>query len=378
MTRVLIPTYLKDIHATVVGEGLRALGHEAVLWHGADFPTRQVASMSLAPDGEVSWEVSGSELNLSSAEPFDVVWFRRPVFDPVLPEDMHPGDREVAARECREFSRGLWNFVSPSAFWVNPPGIRQRATVKALQLSEAAALGLKIPPTLISNDPERIRGFLERYPGEAIYKPFLAALWTAEETASYLFTSDVTVDDLPEDEVLRLTAGIFQQRIPKACELRITYMGDFAVPAKLLSQQVEVSKADWRAAMLNLPIEPTEISADLDRRCRALMRRLGLVFGCFDFIVTPQGEPVFMEINEMGQFLWIEEINPEIKMLDSFCKFLIHGRPDFHWSSTRDALTYLEFRDPGLRRQEEHDAVVHVSRPAIWAVDDCADGKTVG
>ncbi len=236
MSRILIPTYLKDIHATVVADALRTLGHEAVTWHGADYPTRQLASMSFSPGGQVSWEVSGSEVDFSSAAPFDVVWYRRPVFDPVLPDDMHAGDRLVAERECQEFVKGLWRFVSPAAFWVNPLESRYRSTLKALQLAEAASLGFTTPETLMSNDPARIRRFLDQYPGEVIYKPYLAALWTTETSASYLFASDVTPDDLPEDDVLRLTAGIFQRRVAKAYELRITYMGDHAVPAKLLSQ----------------------------------------------------------------------------------------------------------------------------------------------
>jgi hypothetical protein len=33
-----------------------------------------------------------------------------------------------------------------------------------------------------------------------------------------LLTSEVSVDDLPEDEILRLTPGIFQARIDKAHE----------------------------------------------------------------------------------------------------------------------------------------------------------------
>jgi glutathione synthase/RimK-type ligase-like ATP-grasp enzyme len=31
-----------------------------------------------------------------------------------------------------------------------------------------------------------------------------------------------------------------------------------------------------------------------------------LNFGCFDFIVTPEGEYVFLECNPNGQWLWIE------------------------------------------------------------------------
>ncbi len=53
------------------------------------------------------------------------------------------------------------------------------------------------------------------------------------------------------------------------------------------------------------------------------MKKLGLVFGCFDFIVTPDNEYYFLEVNEQGQFLWIEEVNPDIKILDAFVNLLI-------------------------------------------------------
>lgn len=53
------------------------------------------------------------------------------------------------------------------------------------------------------------------------------------------------------------------------------------------------------------------------------MANLGLVFGCIDIIVTLNGEYCFLEVNEMGQFLWIERANPEIRILDAFCDFLL-------------------------------------------------------
>ena len=59
------------------------------------------------------------------------------------------------------------------------------------------------------------------------------------------------------------------------------------------------------------------------------MASLGLKFGCFDFIVTPDGEYVFLEVNEAGQFLWIEGHCPELKMLSEFCHFILRegGQP---------------------------------------------------
>jgi len=61
------------------------------------------------------------------------------------------------------------------------------------------------------------------------------------------------------------------------------------------------------------------------------MRKMGLVFGSLDFIVTPNDEYIFLEVNEQGQFLWMEEYNLDFKMLDIFVNFLVSGTRKFEW-----------------------------------------------
>jgi glutathione synthase/RimK-type ligase-like ATP-grasp enzyme len=370
MTCVLIATYPSDIHATVVADALIARGHEVVLWQGTDFPTRQQASFSIKDGSEVSWEISGTRVQVSSRTDIDVVWFRRPVTEPVLPGDMHPGDRIVAQRECSIFSRNLWQLIAPHAFWVNPLASRQRSNAKTVQLQEAVNVGLKVPPTLCSNDPKKIRAFLDRYEGEAIYKPFYPAQWVKEEGSALIFTTDVGLADLPEDEVLRLTPGIFQRRIEKDHELRITCMGEHLVVAKLLSQESPGARLDWKLAFSDLRVVPGAIPTEVERACKALLRRLGIVFACLDMIVTPEGEHVFLEVNEMGQFLWVEELNPDLRLLDPFCEFLIQGREDFSWCRSSDNLRFIDFRDAAEEKQREVYSHLHVEKPAHFAVRD--------
>ena len=85
---------------------------------------------------------------------------------------------------------------------------------------------------------------------------------------------------------------------------------------KIDSQKHEMAKADWRyAPTKQLILEQVALPDEIDQKCRALMKQLGIVFGCFDFIVTPVDEYYFLEVNEQGQFLWIEDVNPDIKML---------------------------------------------------------------
>ncbi len=379
MTRILIPTFLRDIHATAVAMVLRRRGHDVVVWHGADFPTRQHGSITLSAAGELRWELTGPDLELPGG-PFDVVWNRRPSM-PVLPPDLPipEEDRYVAQRECAAFDRALWRLVDPGAFWVNTVEGRARANVKPLQLREAAAVGLRIPPTLISNDPGKIRRFLDRHEEEVIFKPFVPTHWDRGELGvAFSFASSVRLADLPEDEVLRLTPGIFQPRIPKDHELRLTCMGDRLVAARLRSQELAVSTVDWRNAFNRLPVEPTAVADDLAEKCRRLMEKLGIVFGCIDLIVTPAGEVVFLEVNEMGQFLWLDEWNSELNTLAPFCEFLAQGRTDFAWSPGADDPRFVDLIDEALRIQEEIDAQAHVERPHHFLAQEAVAGGSAG
>lgn len=368
MVRVLVPVYTGDIHGKAVSRALRTKGHEAVLFYGADYPTRQLASISLSEGDGVSWKAAGAGLDIAD-EKLDVVWYRRPMA-PVLPAEMHPGDREVAMRECQSFVRGFWHLVAPGAVWINPLRGRERAHSKILQLSEALKLGMKIPPTLCSNDPDEIRRFLDKYPGQAIYKSFLPSQWAMKENqVALVFTTEVTPDDLPYDHMLRLSPGIFQRKVEKAYELRVTYMGDYAVAARMDSQENPETVLDWRHASTDVRITPTTLPEEVDHACRRLMKELGIVFGCFDFIVTPENEYIFLEVNEMGQFLWVEEVNPDIPLLEDFCNFLIHGWLDADWKTPSDRVRFADFMDESPDEIEEEERL-HVAKPDYHTVTD--------
>lgn len=347
MARILIATYPKDVHALEVALALEDRGHEPVLWYGSDFPTVQSASIDIRGE-EMGWEISGPDV-AKEQPPFDVVWLRR-VTPPVLPRDLHPGDRPVAERECGDFVGGLYHLAAPQAFWVNPLASRPRADLKAVQLLAAARAGLAVPPTLMSNDPEKIRRFLEEFRGRAIYKPFYPAQWEAGDQVAVLLTSEVTADELPDDETLRLTPGIFQARIDKAHELRVTVLGHHAVAARLRSQEAEATRLDWRAAGSQLRVEPDCLPREVEAACLRLMRNLGIVFGCFDFIVTPAGEHVFLEVNPSGQFLWVEEANPDLLLLAPFVDFLLSRRLDFRWQPGPGAIRHAGYHSATLDR----------------------------
>jgi len=370
MTRILIPTYVNDIHARAVEVALERKGHPSSLWFGADFPSRQTSSIVLDPDRGLGWEIRGPAEDLLDT-PFDVVWYRRPT-EPELPDELelHPGDRYMAQRACNAHYRALWEVIAPDAFWVNPRPEGQRASAKPLQLREAVRAGLTIPPTLCSNDPERIRAFLRRHAGEAVYKPFYSAQWRTQEGTALVFTSEIGVDDLPDDDLLQVSSGIFQRKVAKDYELRILYLGGWFFNTRLLSQDHPDARLDWKLAGQHLEVQPApKLPAAVERGCRQLMDGLGLVFGCLDFVVTPEGEHVFLEVNEMGQFLWLEEYNPELPVLDTFCEFLLRGREGFDGEPASNPVRFDQVYDETMARIER-DRVLHQPRTFRHAADD--------
>jgi glutathione synthase/RimK-type ligase-like ATP-grasp enzyme len=367
MSRILIASYAGDYHSTVVAMALRQKGHEPVLWYAPDFPTMQHGTIEIEGPA-YSWSVVGEELDERSTA-FDVVWFRRPSA-PIVSADLHPGDRHIAERACAAFYRALWNLVAPDAFWVNPPSSRN-ADIKPLQLIEAARVGFSIPPTLCSNDPARIRAFLDRYRGETVYKSFGPAVWETEGGVAQLFTSPVGHDDLPDDDLLQASVGMFQRRIAKKYELRVTAIGERLFAAKLHSQQNELAREDWRRAFKTLQLEATELPAEVSEKCIAVMKRLGLLFGCFDLIVTNDDEYVFLEVNPMGAFLWLEENDPSLLVTDAFCELLIQRTAQFQWTAASAGIRYAELRDAAVASCAEAERR-HVKRVDTRVVKDNA------
>ena len=54
----------------------------------------------------------------------------------------------------------------------------------------------------------------------------------------------------------------------------------------------------------------------------AFAQKSGIVFGSFDFAVDRDGGWWFFEVNEQGQFLWLDDLNPELHLQEKFLAFL--------------------------------------------------------
>ncbi|WP_025385054.1 hypothetical protein [Legionella oakridgensis] len=330
--KFLILTEPDDTHAVIVKIALEKIGHHVRLLFTADQPTKQKNSVFIDNDS-YQWKSTDKHGTILDHD-YDVVWWRR-VRKPYLPEKIiHPEDYKFAIRENNLFYESLTNNIAPNAWWINAKEASIRANSKLLQLRIASQCGMLIPTTLCSNDPNDIRYFLLKHEKDGvIYKPLCSNFWFEEKQVKIAYTSKITFLDLPNNKLLQLLPGIFQREIKKKYELRITCFGDYIIAAKLNSQIHPEGRIDWRAIPEGkMNIEPYNLPHDISNKIREFMRRIGIIFGSFDFIVTHDDKYIFLEVNEQGQFLWIEEYNSNFRMLDIFINFIINRSRNFVWN----------------------------------------------
>ncbi|MGH3803517.1 MAG: ATP-grasp ribosomal peptide maturase, partial [Pseudonocardiaceae bacterium] len=56
------------------------------------------------------------------------------------------------------------------------------------------------------------------------------------------------------------------------------------------------------------------------------LQRLGLTFGAFDFVVTPDDQWVMLECNPAGQWLWLQD-ETGVEIAKGIADLLVSGEP---------------------------------------------------
>lgn len=327
---VLIHSTTDDLHADAVRWGLERIGQPFIFWPSGRFPLEQALSARLDPGGETfSLDLAGETVDLAGVA---TVWNRRRG-RPAMSPKLDARDLGFAAEQSRQHLDAFLSAACPDALWVNGVEAARAEVNKILQLRLARQIGFAVPATLCSNAPDEIRDFFREHRGDVVYKTYKLGAWADKAGGGRLrvnYTTAVTAQSLEDGEALAVAPGIFQERVEKAFEVRTTIMGQADFSVRIEPADEAGSAIDWRVQPHDrLQLLPFAIPATIKAQCLGYMRAANLRFASFDFIVTPDGVFCFLEVNQMGQFLWKEEKVPELPMLDAMCAFLASGTPDF-------------------------------------------------
>ncbi|MGC0334816.1 ATP-grasp ribosomal peptide maturase [Streptomyces sp. SAI-170] len=233
------------------------------------------------------------------------VYYRRPT--PYSERYCHlpAQQRDFAAAEARHGLGGILNHLH-GATYVNHPGAVTAADFKPAQLQIAVQLGLIIPPTLVTNDVAQARKFAADH-GPVIYKTFRGLPRDEDGHTGAIWAQRVDPDTF--DDSLAVTAHLLQVEIPKAGDVRVTVVGK-----KVFAQQIAAPDGalDWRRGDWDqLQHAPVTVPSAVEAALHSYLAAFGLVFGCFDFALTGDGDDpadwVFIECNPNGQWGWLPD-----------------------------------------------------------------------
>jgi hypothetical protein len=289
-----IVTASEDLHAHIISAELRARGHEVSMVLSDRMPG--CGGLSWNSDRPTSGLVRTASGRRIAPADLDVTWWRR-AGNTLVPERVVDNQaRQYVGAAGSAAASGLWR-TTMRGRWVSDPDATRNAENKIVQLRAAIDAGLAVPRTLISQDPDDIRDFAASLGRQRMIAKAVTAIRDLGLAAGI-----VTDAMLRDDAALAVTPTIYQELVPGTRHLRVCCFGRRVVAASIDAQQL-----DWRYER-GTRIRPYLTEPDLDRRLVDVTKQLGLRMGIFDLKLGPDEEPVWLEINPQGQFLFLEAL----------------------------------------------------------------------
>ena len=320
----LILSNAHDYHAVAVKWALQKLGCEAILWDGIG--ESEGAHVTFVPNR------IGSSINLGGRkfDSFASAWFRRQT--PSRPiRDVHPDSKTFVENELLNCHESLCVAVESISDFLIGGRSSRCASSKVRQLEVALAVGLSVPATIVSNDYPDVVRFAKEH-DQILVKHFLPHYWADTASAQVRGVAPKILNDVAglNRRSIEICPAIYQELIDKSYEIRVTVIGDRIFAAKIESRRGEAF-LDWRQEYGNSDMVMSAMSLDAKtiHGIRGLMHAFDLRYGCIDFAVDRQGQVVFLEINPGGQFLFVEDYVPELRLLHAFASMLAARSPRY-------------------------------------------------
>ncbi|MDX3760019.1 ATP-grasp ribosomal peptide maturase [Streptomyces sp. AK02-04a] len=291
---VLVVTNLDDPTADIVIAELHDRGVPVVRFDSGDFPATLSCSAFIGGTGgwRGSMQTPSRRAELGAVR---AMYYRRPSGFSFPHLDRQ--DERFAVAQARYGLGGVLTSL-PGCLYVNHPNRIGDAEYKPAGLAAAAAAGFVLPPTLITNVPDDARAFIKEH-RRAIFKPISVPLYLVDGTSQTVPVTEVTADEI--DDSVAGTMHLFQQRVDKSADIRVTVIGE-----QIFAVRIDSGLLDWRTDYGTHTYTPVATPPTVQRAMRAYLKHFRLVFGAFDFALTDSGEWIFIECNPSGQWAWME------------------------------------------------------------------------
>jgi hypothetical protein len=301
---VLILGNAHDFHANLVRQTVGSMSSEfdCHFLDTSEFPSRLKiqwnypadASFLRLPDGA---KVYFSDIHSIYWRNYNSIAVDRSVFFDA--RQLH-----IAENDARSFMEG-WLQALPCK-WVNGWQGFALHQVKPAALARVQALGLPVPETLLTNDPDGVLDFFSKHRA-AIFKPVQGGAHTLRLTEEFL-----TPENLAN---LRLAPLTLQQEI-KGTNIRVFIIGEQHFACEIASSQI-----DFRDDETPI-IKKIELPDEVIAQSHAAAQALHLVWAGIDYRRDANGTYYFLEANPSPMFYGFEQASG-LPITEALCHYLM-------------------------------------------------------
>lgn len=245
----------------------------------------------LRPGHGFAGSVSSAAWSLQMEELSGV--FVRNLYDSHKRHDERHGESVGAALDA-ELSIGLDSiFAGLACPVVNPFSASWSNHSKPYQAMHIQSVGLRSPATLIANDLQDARRFIEKMENGVIYK---------SASGKTVGTHPTDIDSLPALLSKRSSPIQLQERVA-GVDIRVHVVGNQVFPTKVVSDLTDYRYEETERLRMEIGVLPAEIAA----ACVRLTQRLGLHLSGIDLRETPDGQFYCFEVNTQPGFAFYEQ-----------------------------------------------------------------------
>ncbi len=251
------------------------------------------------PNGEFLINKKRKKYNLKSVR--SVVFKRTPTKFDFNKDD---SNQKYLNNERKHFFEGLYLCLK-DAKWINPMFATHIAERKIFQLNQAKLLGLQTPNSIVTNNSLTAHKFLQQHK-KSIIKPISNGLQVVNNDIYSIYTSEIKKDffNLYKESDLFETPVFLQEKIENKSDIRVVIINKNIFTVRI--DKNDKSEVDWRKPEILKTYSKINLPKKLSNLLIRLNESFDLIYSAIDLIETPNGEFIFLEINPVGEWVWLE------------------------------------------------------------------------
>lgn len=300
---ILILTHRQGFEADSVIDELRKQRANVLRFNTDDGD--RVSNISYSISSNVNQLLMKCDQRTINPELITKAWFQQPFpFDISSTEEIEALQRANLMAAFSSIEEYL------NCEWINKPSSTIQASNKIRQLNIAKQIGMEIPNTLISNDPEEIRDFCKDNP--RVMKNLASSWYFSNGRLRAAYTKVVPGALLDRPETLEFCPIIYQEQIEKALECRVVSIGEkiFSVGSEPNQNSIDIRRGNATGGNF-VPIDFPQTEHD---HLMKFKLKLGIDYCGADYLIDKNGNWIFLEANTYGAWWWVDQhFNGQIK-----------------------------------------------------------------